>query len=182
MKLEVVVASDDRGAEDRRGCGMSVRLERVYYGHLPMNMHRAGVRGNPVRRNPFKLDMGYECPGKLIIQEVDNVKGLGIMLLIVALMIVGVSVFGSVNQYEIETGLTVDALMLSLVEKTVEAKGVDFVNSMAYAESAIATINNYDETPVLIIPYKYNGALMEVTPATDYKVGGVTVCLKFPFL
>jgi len=149
---------------------------------VPTKKHRAGVRGNPVRRNPFKLDMGHECPGKSITQEVENVKGLGIMLLIVALMFVGMFAFGSVNQYEIETDLTAEALMLSLTEKTVEARGVDFVNELAYAESAIATINDfvYTETPILIMPYKYNGALMEVTPATNYIAGGFAVRLKFP--
>lgn len=146
-----------------------------------MNMHRTGVRGNPVRRNPFKLDMGHACPGKLIAQEVENeMKGFGVVLLIVALLLVGLHAFGSVNQYENEAGLTVDALMLPLMGKTCEARGVDFMNT-AYVESAIAISNNYNMAPAMIIPYKYNGALTAVTPATDYIVGGFAVRLKFPF-
>jgi hypothetical protein len=125
--------------------------------------------------------MGHECPGKSITQEVGNVRGLGIMLLIVALMFVGMFAFGSVNQYENETGLTVETLMLSLTEKTVEARGVDFVE-MAYAEFAIAISNDYNEASILIIPCYNDGALMEVNPANLPEWGGVAVCLKFPYV
>jgi hypothetical protein len=185
MKLEVVVTSDDRGAEDRVAVKGQIRM--------PINMHRTGVRGNPVRHNPFildgghdkcfgvSMDMGHECPGKLIVQEVENeMRGFGVVLLIVALLLVGLHAFGSVNQYENEAGLTVDALMLPLAGKIVEARGVDFMNEMVYVESAIAISNNYNEAPILIIPYKYNGTLMVVNPATGYILGGIAVRLKFP--
>lgn len=55
-------------------------------------------------------------------------RGFGVLLLIVVLLLAGLHAFGSVNQYENEAGLTAEALMLPLMEEIVEAKGVGFVN------------------------------------------------------
>lgn len=67
------------------------------------------------------------------------------LLMIVALMFVGLFAFGSVNQFEVETGLTVDALMLPM-EKTVD--NCEPTNVVAYTESAIAIQYNRNQTDV----------------------------------
>ena len=109
-------------------------------------------------------------------------KGLGIMLLVVALMFASLFAFGNVNQYEIETDLTADALMFSLAEETVEARGASAVNLLAYTELAIAISNNDKEASILIIPNYNSGALMEVNPANSQGLGGVAARLKFPLM
>lgn len=110
-------------------------------------------------------------------------KRLGIMLLVVAFMFGGLFAFGSVNQFEVETGLTVDAVMLP-AEKTVEAVGCSFVN-MTYAEFAIGTFYNSNETKNhfgYTMPYYLLGTFimeMGVNPVNGN--GGVTDRLKYPF-
>jgi len=89
-----------------------------------------------------------------------------IMLLVIVALFAGLNAFGSVNQFEIETGLTVDASMLP-TERTVEMLE-NPVNITAYAEFAIA--NTYDTTDhvELIAPsYLIGAPIVEVTPAIN---------------
>lgn len=133
MKIDMVATGEDRGAEGRRE---------------PSNKHRAGVRGNPARRDRSILwNEGTAVAGiatltdgpsrKNPITGGEHVKRLGIALLVVALMFVGLHAFGSVNQFEIEPALTVEALMLPNAERTVEVSVAFLADITAYAEEAV---------------------------------------------
>lgn len=68
-------------------------------------------------------------------------KTLGVLLIVLAvLLFVGVDAFGSVNQFEIDTGLTVEALILSAADVN-EPMVVDFVEYAVYSEVTNYTIN-----------------------------------------
>jgi len=82
-----------------------------------------------------------------------------LILVIMALVLVCFPVFGGVNQFIEETGLTVNALMLP-DHKTVDTLDYDFAN-MVYAEAVIetnettvATDNYIGESQLLLGPYQ----------------------------
>ena len=59
MKIDMVVPSDDRGAEGQEAkTGEANRIRSRL-----SNMHRAGVRGNPARHSRFQSTWG-KSPGK----------------------------------------------------------------------------------------------------------------------
>ncbi len=92
----------------------------------------------------------------------------GIVLLIMAMLFVGLVAFGSVNQFEVETGLTVEALMLPM-EKT--ADNCAPVN-VTYTELAIAS-QYYEPTGTakLSTPLYFPGAVMaEVNQVNEYPI------------
>ena len=92
---------------------------------------RAGVRGNPAK------DCGITQ--NQIKEEANEVKlpWLPMIVLILVLVFVSSTAFGDVNQFEIETGLTVDALMFPdvITERTVESTGacIDFESHQMFA-------------------------------------------------
>jgi len=92
------------------------------------------------------------------------------LLMIVALLIVGLHAYGSVNQFEVETGLTVDALMLPM-EKTVD--NCEPTNIVAYTEFAVANQYNWNQTDVTTdTPYYFGTGMFvaEVTQASAYGI------------
>lgn len=114
--------------------------------------------------------MGQGAPENNFMQEEANEMNRWIMLLmIVALLIVGLHAYGSVNQFEVETGLTVDALMLPM-EKTVD--NCEPTNVVAYTEFAVANQYNWNQIDAMIdSPYYISGALMaEVNQASTVRL------------
>lgn len=101
-----------------------------------------------------------------------------VLLLIAVLVFVGLSAFGSVNQYEMETGLTVDALMLPM-EKTVNVVMETSSVNGTYAELAVM---NYEQITE-VANDSYPAYLLGIVSAASEKVeiyGGVADRLIFP--
>ena len=92
-----------------------------------------------------------------------------VLLMVVVLLFVGLQSFGSVNQFEVETGLTVDALMLPM-EKTVD--NCEPTNVVAYPEFAVANYYNMNQADAMIdSPYYIPGAIMaEVNQASTVRI------------
>jgi hypothetical protein len=104
------------------------------------------------------------------------------------MVFVGSTAFGDINQFENETGLTVDAIMFPDVisERTVEAMGVDFYDFVSHEEFTFAIYKNALEESMtvtqLLGAYDYRASVVEGMVAwdeTQYKVG---VRLKAPLL
>lgn len=82
-------------------------------------------------------------------EEANEVKlrWLPAIILILAMVFVSSTAFGDVNQFEIETGLTVNALMFPDVisERTVEAMWVNFGDFEFHSEFTFAKYENLIE-------------------------------------
>ena len=110
---------------------------------------------------------------------------LPLVVMLVVMLFVGSFVFGDVNQFEIETGLTVEALMFPDVisERTVELTGGVFAIK-PFAEYAVAPSNLYTIMVIAVmafmimywryptVPKSANAVLGTIQPKTGVRIFG----------